>query len=201
MLSQKQKEVLDYINDYQKTEKHGPTLDEIASFFKRTIPTIHQHVEALRRKGYLKLPSTMARSIAVFNPHEEVVQIPLLGIVSAGGGIENIESPEPIKVQRSLLSPTGQHFALTIRGTSMVDDGIMPDDIVLVRQQNYVDNGDVVVALVQNESGETLATIKRYYNQGDTIELRPKNPNLTSKFYKHGDLEVRGKFVGLIRQG
>lgn len=201
MLSQKQKEVFDFINEYQKTKNHAPTLDEIATFFKRTIPTIHQHVEVLRRKGYLKLPSATARSIAIYNPHEEVVQVPLLGFVSAGGGIENTENPEPINVQRSLLSPSGQHFALIVRGTSMIDDGILPDDIILVRHQNYVDNGDVVVALIHDESGTTLATVKRFYNKGPKIELRPRNPNLPSRNYNIGDVEVRGKFVGLIRQG
>lgn len=201
MLSQKQKEVLDFINDYQKANSHGPTLDEIASFFDRSIPTIHQHIQVLRAKGFLKLPMGNTRGIGIFDPHEEVVQIPLLGFVSAGGGIENIENPEPIKVQRSLLSSTGQHFALTIRGTSMIEDGIFPDDIVIVRRQNYVDNGDIVVALIHDENGTTLATIKRFYNQGDRIELRPKNPALQSRFYDLGAIEVRGKFVGLLRQG
>jgi len=201
MLSPKQKEILDFINEYQKNNGHGPTLDEIAIFFKKTIPTIHQHVQVLRSKGFLKLPSTNARSIGVHDPHEEVVQIPLLGVVSAGGGLENIETSEPIKVQRSLLSPTGQHFALVVRGTSMVDDGILPEDIILVRHQNYVDNGDVVVALITDEDGTQLATVKRFYNQGSRIELRPKNPNLQSRFYNQGEVEVRGKFVGLLRQG
>lgn len=201
MLSPKQKEIFDFINEYQKNNGHGPTLDEIAIFFKKTIPTVHQHVQVLRNKGFLKLPSTNARSIGVLDPHEEVVQIPLLGVVSAGGGLENVETSEPIKVQRSLLSPTGQHFALVVRGTSMIDDGILPEDIILVRHQNYVDNGDVVVALTTDEDGTQLATVKRFYNQGSRIELRPKNPNLQSRFYNQGEVEVRGKFVGLLRQG
>ena len=83
----------------------------------------------------------------------------------------------------------------------MVDDGILPEDIILVRHQNYVDNGDVVVALITDENGTQLATVKRFYNQGSKIELRPKNPNLQSKFYNQGEVEVRGKFVGLLRQG
>ncbi len=201
MLSQKQKETLNFINSYQSANGHGPTLDEIALYFGKTIPTIHQHVQALRTKGFLKLPSTNARSIGVFDPYEEVVQIPLLGFISAGGGLENIENPSPIKVQRSLLSPLGQHYALTVRGTSMIDDGIYPDDIIIVRHQNYVDNGDIVVALVLDEHGTQLATVKRFYNQGNEIELRPKNPTLQSRFYQLGEVEIRGKFVGLLRQG
>ncbi len=200
MLPPKQKEILDFINQYQKTHGYGPTLDEIAQEFQKAVPTIHQHVQALRVKGYLKLPSINARGIGVFDPQEEIAEIPLLGYVSAGGGIENVESPEPIKVQRTMLSPSGQHYALVVRGTSMIDDGIMPDDIVIVRYQNYADSGDVVVALVGSNEG-ALATVKRFYHHGNRIELRPKNPNLPPRMYDLGEVEIRGKFVGLLRKG
>jgi SOS regulatory protein LexA len=201
MLSPKQKEILNFINDYQAKNAHGPTLDEIAVAFEKSIPTIHQHVQVLRRKGFLKLPTVNARSIGILDPYEEVVRIPLLGVVSAGGGIENIENPEPIKVQRSLLSPTGQHFALRVQGDSMVDDGILPRDIILARQQSYADNGDIVIALFLDETGTQLATVKRFYNQGAKIELRPRNSSMHSRFFDHGEVEIRGKFVGLLRQG
>lgn len=200
MLPTKQREVLDFINQYQKEHGHGPTLDEIARELKRSVPTIHQHVSVLRAKGFLKTPTSTARSIGVFDSNDEIQEIPLLGYISAGDGIENVENPEPIKVQKSLLSPSGQHYALIVRGTSMIDDGIMADDIVIIKQQNYGDNGDVVVALIDSET-DTLATIKRFYNHGSQIELRPKNPVLQSKWYNVGDIEVRGKFVGLLRKG
>jgi len=200
MLPTKQKAVLDFINEYQKNNGYGPTLDEISQKLGTTIPTIHQHIKALRAKGYLKFAGVNARSIGIFDPHEEIAEIPLLGYVSAGGGIENVENPEPIKVQRALLSPVGQHYALIVQGTSMIDDGILPDDIIVVKHQNYADNGDVVVALTGTE-GDSLATVKRFYNHGNTIELRPKNPTLPSRMYDSGDVEIRGKFVGLLRKG
>ncbi len=200
MLPPKQKEVFNFISQYQQAHGHGPTLDEIAEKLKRAVPTIHQHVQALRAKGYLKLPGSNARGIGVFDPNEEVTEIPLLGVVSAGGGIENVETPEPIKVQRSMLSPSGQHYALVVRGTSMMEDGILPEDVVIIKYQSYADNGDVVIALVNND-GNQLATIKRFYNHGGRIELRPKNPELTSKMYNAGEVEIRGKFVGLLRKG
>lgn len=200
MLPPKQKDVLDFINQYQRAHGHGPTLDEIAEKLKRAVPTIHQHVQVLRAKGYLRLPSSNARGIGVFDPHEEIVEIPLLGVVSAGGGIENLENPEPIKVQRAMLSPMGQHYALAVRGTSMIEDGILPEDVVIIKYQNYADNGDAVIALV-NVGGTQLATIKRFYNHGSKIELRPKNPELKSKTYNPGEIEIRGKFVGLLRNG
>ncbi len=199
MLPLMQKNVLDFINTYQQENGHGPTLEKIAQSLEKTIPTIHQHVQALRRKGYLKSAGLNARSIGVFDSTEEVVEVPLMGYISAGEGIENIENPEPIKVQRSMLSPTGEHFALVVRGTSMIDDGILPDDIVVVKYQNHADNGDVVIALINSE--DTLATIKRFYNHGSKIELRPKNPNLHPKNYNPEDIEIRGKFIGLLRKG
>lgn len=200
MLPIKQKEVLDFINNYQREWGHGPTLDEIATALKRTVPTIHQHVSVLRTKGFLKIPTSTARSIGTFDSSDEIQEIPLLGYISAGEGIENIENPEPLKVQKSLLSASGEHYALIVRGTSMIDDGIMPDDIVLIKHQNYADNGDVIVALTGSIDG-SLATIKRFYNHGAQIELRPKNPGLKSKWYDPGEIEVRGKFVGLLRKG
>ncbi len=200
MLSSKQKEILDFISEYQKHNGLGPTLDEIAKFFDKTVPTIHQHIQALRVKGYLKSSSVNARGVNIFNGDEEISEIPLLGLVSAGGGIENIENPEPIKVQRSMLSPTGNHYALTVKGTSMIDEGIFPDDIVIIKAQNHADNGDVVIALFFDDYTQ-LATIKKYYNHGDRIELRPRNPNLSSKIFYPGEIEIRGKFMGLLRKG
>lgn len=200
MLPPKQKEILDFINQYQKAHGYGPTMDAIATHFQKAVPTIHQHIQALRAKGYLKVPGVNARSVGVFDPNEEIVEIPLMGFISAGGGIENTQAPEPIKVQRSLLSPTGQHYALIVRGTSMVDDGIFPDDIIVVKYQNYADNGDVVIALV-GENGSSLATVKRFYHHGNRIELKPKNPNLNPQMYNVGEVEIRGKFVGLLRKG
>lgn len=200
MLPTKQKEVLDFISQYQNAHGHGPTLDEIATALKRSVPTIHQHVSVLRTKGFLKNPTSTARSIGTFDSSNEIQEIPLLGYISAGEGIENIETPEPLKVQKSLLSSSGEHYALIVRGTSMIDDGIMPEDIVLIKHQNYADNGDVVVALINSDSN-TLATIKRFYNNGSQIELRPKNSALQIKRYNLGDVEIRGKFVGLLRKG
>lgn len=200
MLPPRQKAVLDFVNQYRLDYGRGPTLDEIAKGLGKSIPTIHQHVQALRKKGFLKFPSANARSIGVFDPDEEIVDIPLLGYVSAGGGIENVENPEPLKVQKAMLSSTGEHYALIVRGTSMIEDGILPDDIIVVKHQNHADNGDVVVALI-DQDGTNLATVKRFYNHGNKIELRPKNPELQSKMYNQGDVEIRGKFVGLLRKG
>jgi len=200
MLTNKQKQILDFIAEYKKNYKRSPTIDEIAKRFRKSLSTIHFHIQALRAKGFLKIPEVRSRSIDVFDPAEEIVEIPLLGYVSAGEGIENLENPEPIKVQKNLLSPNGQHYALKVRGESMIEEGIMDGDIVIIKFQNYADNGDIVVAVLKDDKYETKATIKKFYNHGTKIELVPKNPKYKSIWVNFGDVEIRGKFMGLIRQ-
>lgn len=195
-----QAKILSFINRYRSEKGYGPTLDEVSKALGVTIPTVYQHVKALRRKGYLKSPTTNSRNLGIFSSDDEISEIPLLGVISAGGGLENVENPETIKVQKTLLSPHGHNYALLVRGTSMIDDGIMPDDIIIVKEQNYADNGDVVVALIEG-NGENLATVKRFYNHGNQIELRPKNPELSPKMYAPGNVEIRGKFISLLRKG
>jgi SOS regulatory protein LexA len=200
MLTEKQLKILEFIKKFKQEKERSPTLDEIAKHFGKKVPTIHFHIQALRAKGFLKIPEVRSRSIDVFDPSEEIVEIPLLGYVSAGEGIENLESPEPIKVQKNLLSPRGQHYALRVKGESMVEEGIMDGDIVIIKFQNYADNGDIVIAIFKDEKYDTKATIKKFYNHGTKIELVPKNPKYKSIWVNFGDIEIRGKFVGLIRQ-
>jgi SOS regulatory protein LexA len=200
MLTKKQSEILAFIHIFKEKRQRSPTLDEIAKHFGKTAPTIHFHIQALRAKGFLKIPEVRSRSIDVFDPSEELVEIPLLGYVSAGEGIENLENPEPIRVQKNLLSPSGQHYALEVVGDSMVDEGIMEGDIVIIKFQNYADNGDIVVAVFKDKKYNIKATIKKFYNRGTKIELAPQNKKYKSIWVNFGDIEIRGKFMGLIRQ-
>lgn len=199
-LSEKQQEILGFIRKYDAINGHMPTLDEIASNFRKSVPTIHEHVKALRMKGYLKSPTSEARNLVPYESVEDTTQISLLGKVSAGGGIENLEEKQPITVQKSLLSSFGEHYALQVVGISMIEDGILPEDFVIARYQNYADNGDVVIALIE-EDGAQKATIKRFYHHGNRIELRPRNPGLPSRWYNPGEIEIRGKFISLVRKG
>lgn len=201
MLPPKQKAVFDFVSSYQQKHGSSPTLDEISQEFRKAIPTIHQHVKALRKKGYLKPPSINLRSVGTFEPEEEVTEIPLMGLISAGEGIEPVENPEPIKVLKNNLSGEGRHYALKVVGDSMIEDHIKNGDIVIVRFQNVARDGDTVIAII--DQGNEKATIKKFYNLGDKIELRAANSKLKSwpKQFEFGDIEIRGKFVGLIRKG
>lgn len=191
-ITPKQKHVLDFITEYTKHNGYAPSLVEIGNKLSLAISTVHQHVMALKTKGYLKKEENQPRGVSLLEATPETAEIPLLGIIAAGSPIEPIENPEPIKVPKSLVSKHGDFYALKVQGDSMIDDGIWDGDVVVVRHQQTADNGDTVVAITENG-----ATLKRYRNQNGQIYLEPRNQRLENIYPK--SLEIRGKFVGLIR--
>lgn len=126
-------------------------------------------------------------------PNRET-EIFLLGKIAAGKPIEPIENPVPIKVPDFLVKTPGNYYALEVKGTSMEEDGILDGGVIVIRHQNVAENGDAVVAIT-----EEGATLKRFYRHRDQFELRPRNQAHRSKFFKPGDLEIRGKYMGLLR--
>ncbi len=200
-LSQRQKEALEKINQYINENNYAPTLEELGKLMNiESISAVHKHVVALKSKGYLKNTIKTTRSISTFRHEEAYKEIPLLGTISAGAGIEPMENPEPISVSIDLLCGSGSHYALKISGDSMVEDGIFDDDTVIIRSQSIAQNGDTVVAIISTP--EELATLKKIYYLGDKIELRAANPKLKDwpRQYNIGDVEIRGKFCGLTRK-
>ena len=192
-ITPKQKHVLDFITEYTKLNGYAPSLVEIGNKLSLAISTVHQHVMALKTKGYLKKEENQPRGVLLLEATPETAEIPLLGIIAAGSPIEPIENPEPIKVPKSLVSKHGNFYALKVQGDSMIDDGIWDGDVVVVRHQQTADNGDTVVAITENG-----ATLKRYRNQNGQIYLEPRNQRLENIYPK--SLEIRGKFIGLIRK-
>ena len=191
-LTPKQKKILDFITGFTKKKGYAPSLEEIADKFGLAISTVHQHVKALRDKGYLKKEDNQPRGMTLPEQSPESVEIPLLGLIAAGSPIEPIENPEPIKVPRNLVAKRGDYYALKVKGDSMIDMGVLDKDIVLIKHQMTADVGDVVVGIT--EDGATLKILGR--KNGRTI-LEPRNPNYKTIIPKQ--LEVRGVFVGLIR--
>jgi SOS regulatory protein LexA len=191
-LTPKQKKILDFITGFTKKKGYAPSLEEIADKFGLAISTVHQHVKALRDKGYLKKEDNQPRGMTLPEQSPESVEIPLLGLIAAGSPIEPIENPEPIKVPRNLVAKRGDYYALKVKGDSMIDMGVLDKDIVLIKHQMTAGVGDVVVGIT--EDGATLKILGR--KNGRTI-LEPRNPNYKTIIPKQ--LEVRGVFVGLIR--
>lgn len=187
-LTPKQKQVLDFINKFTEEQGYPPSLAEIAKKFDRAVPTIFQFVEALRSKGFLEKENDVARGIYTKKP-----EIFLLGRIAAGEPIEPLENPEPIEVPKEMIISPANYYALEVKGDSMIDEGILDHDLIIVKHQNTADNGDVIVAVT-----EKGATLKIFRQKNDMIYLEPRNKKFKNIYPKK--LEIRGKFVGLLRK-
>ena len=194
--SKRQAEILQFIKKFQRERNYSPSLGEIAHYFKVSIPTVHQHISYLRKKNLLSSDKGKRRSIQAFNDQKgDSVEIPLMGLIAAGGPIAAIRNPEPIEVPRSMLSRGSNHYALKVSGTSMIEEGISNGDIVIVREQSTIENGEKAVAYLPDEDKVTL---KRIYRENGRIKLVPANHKL-KPFYKT-NVEIQGKVVGVLRK-
>lgn len=192
-LTQKQRQILNFITSFSKKHGYAPSLEEVASKFGLSaISTAHYHIQALQKKGYLKKEENHPRGVSLFEEKPDSTEIPLVGMIAAGKPIEPIENPEPIKVPKNMVSNRGDYYALKVQGDSMIEDGIWNGDIVVIKHQQTADDRDVVVAITEDG-----ATLKRYRNQNGKTYLEPRNKNLEIIYPK--ELEIRGKFCGLIR--
>lgn len=201
-LTNKQFKLLTFIKEYIFEHNEAPTLNEIAKEFKISIPAAQLRIRTLMLKGYVIREPNKPRSIIIKDsPELKSVTLPVLGLISAGEGIVVYEesNPEMIEVPSNMINTYSSHYCLQVKGNSMIGDGIMNNDYIVVRQQTSADNGDIVVAVIKGDS-EEQANLKKFYNHGSKIELRPSNTELSSKFYNLDQIEVRGKFCGLIRK-
>jgi repressor LexA len=195
-LTPNQRAILSYITGYFAEYGYTPSYREIGERFAlKSGGSVAQYLEALEAKGYISRGDG-SRQILLNSTLEtkEMVEIPLLGVIAAGVPIEPLEDPQPISVPKTMLPTSGMAYALRVKGDSMVEDGIWDGDFILVRHQKDADNGDIVVAITEDG-----ATLKRFYRKNGKVCLEPRNPNLEPFFPKQ--LEIRGKFMGLIRCG
>ncbi len=203
-LTEKQKNILDYIDDFLDREGMAPTVYEIADHFGIKTSTVFAHLKALQRKKELSR-SSKARSIALKRRPQRPVthisftmSIPLLGRINAGTPADSpAQSGEEFQVAGKLAETGKRHplFALKVCGESMRDLGILDGDIVIVQSDSPVKAGDVVVALVNNET-----TVKSYYPQANgIIELHPANSDFKIQRYPAGDVVIQGRVIALQR--
>jgi repressor LexA len=196
-LTEKQRAFLTYISQYVDAWGQSPTFEEICAHFGFTsYNTVTTYLRALERKGYIRLPQkkNQKRAIEVISPVEtRRFEFPLLGRVAAGKPIEAIEVPDAIEIPPS-MTEQGECFVLQVKGDSMKEDGILDGDFIVIRKQPTAENGETVVALINNE-----ATVKKYRKSKDYVELRPAHSGMESIIVKEGDLQIQGKVVGVIR--
>jgi repressor LexA len=194
-LTKRQKEILDFIRSYRAEHGISPTQREIReTFHLSSFGTVQKHLKRLEEKGALAREWNRSRGIA---PKDEVPAggrgVPLLGQVAAGRPIEPFPQEESIEVPASLLGK-GEHFVLRVRGESMIDDGILDGDFVVVSRREKAEIGQTVIALVRGE-----ATLKRYYTDGQRIRLQPANAAMKPLTFDARDVTIQGVVTGLIR--
>lgn len=196
ILTKKQKEIFDFISEYEKDFSYAPSLNEIKEAVgSSAISTIHEHVANLVKKGFLKKTKGSARSLELVKLKiAETVNVPLVGSIACGEPLEAIEeSDEAVSIVEDKRFDIKELFALRAKGDSMLGDGIFNGDCLIIKKQNWANNGDTVVAVIDDNE----ATLKRFYKEKGRIRLQPANVNYEPLFRK--DVEVRGVVVKVIR--
>jgi site-specific DNA-methyltransferase (cytosine-N4-specific) len=194
MITKRQKQVLDFIKRYIEKHDYAPSLEEVKKHFSlASASTAHFHVKKLQERGYLQKEYSQPRAISPIK-EKATIDVPLAGTIAAGQPIEAIEIPDrTITVSKDEVGKYGQHYALRVQGNSMIDEGIFDGDIVIIRKQEYADNGQMVVAIIDDNQ----ATLKKLYKEKDRIRLQPANPTLFPIYRE--EVEVRGVVVKIIR--
>ena len=193
-LTKRQKQILDFIALYIKKSDISPTYEEIKKRFKLSaLSTVHQHVEALEQKKYIKRNDNVSRGIEICD-QTKTIRVPIVGLITAGEPIEAIEYKEKtITIDASGLNKLNNYYALRVSGDSMINEGIFDGDIVVIKKQSVAENGQTVVAIIDDNE----ATLKKIYKEKGKIRLQPANQAMLPIFRK--DVEVRGIVVKIIR--
>ncbi len=195
-LTARQKEILGFIHEYIQTNNYPPTVRETARAFSISVKGAYDHLKALEKKGCIKTSEKRSRSIELVIPPKDgapVIQIPLLGEIAAGKPIfadENFE--RTIAIPSDLIANRVPHFALKVRGDSMIGAGILSGDIAIIEQTEIAKNGDIVVALLEED-----VTLKRFYIENNRYRLQAENPRYAPIFTQ--DLRILGRLRGIYR--
>ena len=199
-LYKRQKQILEFINQYIQKFGYSPTLQQIADAINvNSLATVHEHLEALSKKGIIRRYKGAVRGIEILDrkiaPISDGLELPILGFIAAGQPIEpHIDPNASLSVSSSLITGEKPAFILQVKGDSMVDDGIMNGDYVVIEQREEANNGDIVVALLENG----FATLKRYFKETTRIRLEPANAQMAPIFARK--VKIQGKVVGVIRR-
>ena|ERR1044072_539387 len=198
-LTKRQAQILEYIGQHIEEHNYAPSYREIGQHFGlSSTATVAEHIESLKTKGYLICSENAARSMQI-NPfagaqqtEDDFVTIPLLGTIAAGRPIEAVSTNETIDIPKDMMGRNV--YALRVKGESMIEDGILNGDYVICEHTKTAKNGDIVVALVDDDS----VTLKRFYKEKEYIRLQPANSNMNPLFLKQ--VAIQGKVRGLIRK-
>lgn len=196
----RQAQILDFIKQHIQSKGSAPTLREIAdSIGVSSLATVHEHLQSLVAKGLIKRKGGKVRSIELkdievnFNP--QGVSVPILGFIAAGAPIEPYTDPNAtMSIPPNFYSQKKRVYVLQVRGESMIEEQIRDGDYVVVEQEETANNGDIVVALLDNG----MATLKRFFREATRVRLEPANAKMSPIFVKN--VKIQGKVVGLVRR-
>lgn len=199
-LYKRQRQILEFIIQYIQKYDFSPSLLDIAkSIGVSSLATVHEHLESMIKKGVIRRSRGAVRGIDVvdksfFEPRRGI-ELPILGFIAAGQPIEPYTDPNAtFNIPPFLISGKKRSFVLKVKGSSMIDEGILDGDYVLIEEQETANNGDIVVALLENG----FATLKRFFRETTRVRLEPANSQMTPIFAKK--VKIQGKVVGVVRR-
>lgn len=199
-LYKRQRQIVDYIAQYIQKNGYSPTLQEIATAIGVTsLATVHEHLQALIRKKVVRKYEGSVRGLELidrtFLRTNDSIDVPMMGYIAAGRPIQPMMDPNAtFKVSPELVSGKARSYVLQVRGDSMIEDGILDGDFVVIEERTEANNGEIVVALLDNG----LATLKRFFKEATRVRLEPANSTMQPIYATN--VRIQGKVVGLIRK-
>lgn len=209
VLYRRERELLNYIIQFQEQNGYSPTLREMAdAMSKRSVSTIHALIRTLVDKGYVQKVDGNLRTLKILKKEElgklidthvrhagPSITLPLMGFIAAGSPLEPYPDPEAtFTIASSMLSGKKTSYVLQVKGQSMIEDGILDGDYVVIEKTEIAKNGDIVVALID----DSMATLKRFYKEGEQVVLKPANATMDPIYPKQ--VRIQGIVVGLVRK-
>ncbi len=197
-LTKRQREILDYLNEFIEQHGYAPSLEEIGRRFSlSSLATVHKHLTNLQEKGFIRRAWNRSRSVELVQTRAggRAVELPLLGYVAAGAPIEAIATAESIAVPEDLVGKRDT-YVLRVRGESMIDEQIRDGDFVIVEDRKTAENGEMVIALLGNSD----VTLKKFYRENGQVRLQPANPTMRPILVAPDQIQVQGVVVGVMRK-
>lgn len=197
-LTRRQREILDYLEEFIEERGYAPSLDEIGGRFGlSSLATVHKHLTNLQEKGFIRRAWNRSRSVELVRTRTggRAVDLPLLGQVAAGEPIEAVSSAETVTVPEDLVG-SRETYALRVRGSSMIDEQIRDGDLVIVEDRRVARNGEMVVALLDGSD----VTLKKFYREKGHVRLQPANDALDPIVARPDAVQVQGVVIGVVRR-
>ncbi len=197
-LTKRQREILDFLNEFIEQNGYAPSLEEVGRRFGlSSLATVHKHLTNLQEKGFIKRAWNRSRSVELVPSRvgTRAVDLPLLGNVAAGAPIEAVVSAETVSVPEDLVGK-GDTYALRVRGNSMIDEQIRDGDLVIVEDRKTANDGEMVIALLEGQD----VTLKKFYRENGHVRLQPANETIQPLIVDATQIQIQGVVVGVMRR-